>query len=68
MAPGGSNEYLSIRQVADRWGISERTIYKEWRNWGLPVTKIGKHIRFRARDLTAWEAEQDVPARAGGAS
>ena len=65
MASGGSNELLSIKVLAVRWGISEQTVYKKYRDWGLTPIKIGKHVRFRARDIAAFETAQEAPTTAG---
>jgi excisionase family DNA binding protein len=51
---GGSNRMLSARDVAAILAIPERTVRDKWREWGLPAYKIGKHLRWRERDLYAW--------------
>jgi excisionase family DNA binding protein len=51
---GGSNRMLSARGVAAILGIPERTVRDEWREWGLPAYRIGKHLRWRERDVYAW--------------
>ena len=45
---------LSAREVAAILGIPERTIREKWREWGLTAYRIGKHLRWRERDLYAW--------------
>jgi excisionase family DNA binding protein len=45
---------LSARQVGEILGIPERTIRDKWREWQLPAYRIGKHLRWRERDLLAW--------------
>jgi excisionase family DNA binding protein len=51
---GGSNRMLSSREVAAILAIPERTVRDKWREWGLPAYRIGKHLRWRERDVYAW--------------
>jgi excisionase family DNA binding protein len=51
---GGSNKMLSAREVAAILAVPERTVRAKWRDWGLPAYRIGKHLRWRERDLHAW--------------
>lgn len=51
---GGSNRMLSAREVAAILGIPERTVRDKWREWGLTAYRIGKHLRWRERDVYAW--------------
>ena len=55
---GGSNRMLSARDVAAILAVPERTIRDKWREWGLPAYRIGKHLRWRERDLYAWIERQ----------
>lgn len=60
MPSGGSNKLISAPETAARFGVPTSTIYEKWRAWGLPGYKIGKHLRFRERDLETWlEAHRD---------
>lgn len=34
--------------------VPERTVRGKWREWGLPAYRIGKHLRWRERDVHAW--------------
>ncbi|EDY43599.1 helix-turn-helix domain-containing protein [Streptomyces sp. SPB074] len=54
MASGGSNRLLTPNQVADVLAIPKRTLYAKWREWGIPARRVGKHLRFRERDLALW--------------
>lgn len=38
--------------------IPERTLRDKWREWGLPAYRIGKHLRWRERDVYAWLERQ----------
>jgi len=51
---GGSNRLLSAQDVARMLAVPERTVRDKWRAWGLPAYRIGKHLRWRERDVLAW--------------
>jgi excisionase family DNA binding protein len=55
---GGSNRMLSAREVAAILGIPERTVRDKWREWELPAYRIGRHLRWKERDLNAWIERQ----------
>jgi excisionase family DNA binding protein len=57
---GGSNRLLSSRDVAAILAIPERTIRDRWKEWGLPAYRIGKHLRWKERDVYAWIERQSV--------
>ena len=57
---GGSSRLLSSRDVAAILAIPERTVRDRWREWGLPAYKIGKHLRWKERDLYAWIERQSA--------
>jgi len=57
---GGSNRLLSSRDVAAILGIPERTVRDRWKEWGLPTYKIGKHLRWKERDVFAWIDRQSL--------
>ena len=55
---GGSNKLISARELSERLGISRDSLYDNWRTWGLPGYYIGKHLRFREREVDAWLEKQ----------
>jgi len=55
---GGSNRLLSSRDVAAILAIPERTVRDRWKEWGLPAYRIGKHLRWKERDVYAWIERQ----------
>jgi len=57
---GGSNRLLSSRDVAAILAIPERTVRDKWKEWGLPAYKIGKHLRWKERDVYAWIERQSA--------
>lgn len=56
--PGASNSMISVRDVAEMLGISADTVYDEWRKWGLKGYRIGKHLRFKEREIEQWIEKQ----------
>lgn len=60
MTDPGSIELLDTRQAAARLGIQPNTL-EMWRSagrYGLPYLKVGRVVRYRARDLDAWLDER----------
>jgi excisionase family DNA binding protein len=57
---GGSNRLLSSRDVAAILAIPERTVRDKWKEWGLPAYRIGKHLRWKERDVHAWIERQSA--------
>ena len=55
---GGSNRMLSARDVAAMLAVPESTVRLKWRDWELPAYRIGKHLRWRERDVLAWIERQ----------
>jgi len=51
---GGSNRMLSAREVAAILSVPERTVREKWRDWELPAYRIGKHLRWKEREVHAW--------------
>jgi excisionase family DNA binding protein len=51
---GGSNRMLSARDVAAILAVPERTVREKWREWKLPAYRIGKHLRWKEREVHAW--------------
>ena len=60
---GGSNRLLSSRDVAAILAIPERTVRDRWKEWGLPAYRIGKHLRWKERDVYAWIERQSMTYR-----
>jgi predicted DNA-binding transcriptional regulator AlpA len=50
------DEYLSPDSLAERWKVPVKTIY-HWNTThsGPRFMKIGRHVRYRLRDVVAWE-------------
>lgn len=50
---GGSNRLLSPEEVAQLLGFSRKTVYRNWREWGLQGRRLGRQIRFPEREVQA---------------
>lgn len=49
---GGSNVLLTPQQVAERLGVSRKTVFRRWEEWGLTRHQLGyNQPRFRERDV-----------------
>ena len=57
---GGSNRLLSSCDVAAILAIPERTVRDKWKEWGFPAYRIGKHLRWKERDVYAWIERQSA--------
>lgn len=59
---------LSPRQLAARWGLSEKTL-ERWRMQGCgPVfLKLGGRVLYRAEEIQAHEQQRTRRSTAGGA-
>jgi excisionase family DNA binding protein len=60
---GGMNEWITRTQLADRLGLSTRTL-ADWatRGTGPRRYRFGKHVRYRLTDVKDWENSQLVDA------
>ena len=50
--------YLSIEEVAKRFGLNETTVYRLAQKGKLPGFKIGNQWRFSEELLESWAADQ----------
>ncbi len=56
------DQYLTIRQLVKRWGVSDVTLAK-WRNTkGLPFTKTGHFIVHQLADVEKFEKDHNLIA------
>lgn len=65
VAPG--NALMSPQQLADYLGVPVATVYR-WRHesTGPRGIKVGKHVRYRRRDVESWLESRTDPD--GGAN
>lgn len=56
--PQLSCNHLNQKQLAEYWGISQRTL-ERWRaiGWGPLFLKIGGRVVYRAEDILAYEEQ-----------
>lgn len=52
-------EFLTVKQAAQKYNLGERTIYRMVEE-GLPVTRAGRAIRIRPRDLAKRLADSET--------
>ncbi|MFD6249861.1 helix-turn-helix domain-containing protein [Streptomyces roseolus] len=57
MSAGGSNRLLTPGEVAAWLKVSEVTVKNKYRVWGLKPQKVGRLLRFRERDVSAYLEE-----------
>jgi len=52
---GSDDELLTLAGLASMLKVPRQTIYS-WRHRGVgpPGIKLGKHVRYRKRDVEAW--------------
>jgi excisionase family DNA binding protein len=57
---GGSNQLFTLDETARFLGVHPKTLYKNWRKWGLKGIQVGRAIKFRDRDVEAWLQENEA--------
>jgi excisionase family DNA binding protein len=55
-------ELLTVRQAARKYNLGERTVYRMVEE-GLPVTRVGRAVRIKPRDLERWLEDQGTALR-----
>ena len=51
--------FLTIQDVADRFGVNVTTVYRLVQRGKLPAFKIGNQWRFSAARLDEWVADRE---------
>lgn len=53
------DRWITRQELADRYGAPVKTP-AEWasKGTGPPYAKFGRHVRYRLRDVLAWETKQ----------
>jgi hypothetical protein len=54
------NTLLTRRNVATRWQVSVMTLKRRERDGTLPFLKLGKHVRYRLREIERIENEAEA--------
>lgn len=57
---GGSNRLLSVEELAAYLGVSKKTLYGCWRQWGLRGYRVGRYLRFRERHVEEWLQTREI--------
>lgn len=63
MTPMPPEKLWTVADVADYFGVSERTVRNWQRTLRLPLLCIGGTIRFRPNEVLDWAERFDVPTR-----
>ncbi len=53
-----TEKFLTVQQLAERWGFNERKIYNMANKKEIPATKIGKSWRFPLTLIEEYERTQ----------
>ena len=54
----GDKEYLTVEEVAGRFGVNPTTVYRLAQRGTLPGFKVGNQWRFSRQMLEGWVADQ----------
>jgi excisionase family DNA binding protein len=61
MAPG--EQLLTVQELAQYLGVPVATLYQwRYRREGPPGFRVGRHVRYRWRDVEDWISQQMVDA------
>jgi hypothetical protein len=56
-----SSQYLTVKQLCDRWGKCRKTLWKQRKNDTGPIyKKIGGEIRYMLVDVLAYEQQSGI--------
>ncbi|GAA2110029.1 helix-turn-helix domain-containing protein [Streptomyces synnematoformans] len=53
-APDSADRLLTVGEVAAWLRVSQASVRNKYRLWGIPPQKVGRLLRFRARDVTRY--------------
>ena len=58
--------FLTENQLADRWQVSTKKLQADrWKGVGVPYVKISRSVRYRLREIRAYETQQLQVVRHG---
>ncbi|MFI6292681.1 helix-turn-helix domain-containing protein [Nonomuraea sp. NPDC050790] len=49
-----------MEETAERLRVSKSTFYSKWREWGLKGIRVGRHLRFRERNVESWLERREI--------
>jgi excisionase family DNA binding protein len=45
---------MTVRDVASVLGVPTSRVYDRWREWGLPMYRVGQQLRCDPAELEEW--------------
>ena len=60
-----AQRYLTVDEVAGRFGVNASTVYRLAQRGQLPAFKVGGQWRFHPEMLEAWVADRVTARRSG---
>ena len=48
------HEFMTVKEVSEYLRVSRASIYRLVKERKIPVSRIGKHFRFRKRTIEEW--------------
>lgn len=54
---------MTVKEVAERLGISVRTVYSFMERGKIPYYKIGHSVRFDEQEIEAWLEKRKMNAK-----
>lgn len=52
-----SDRWLSVEEIAEHLGIKKDTVYKWVKYRDMPFHKVGKLLKFQAKEIDQWVKE-----------
>lgn len=49
-----AERWLSVEEIAEHLGIKRDTVYKWVKNKNMPSHKVGRLLKFQAREVDDW--------------
>ncbi|MDP2712434.1 MAG: helix-turn-helix domain-containing protein [Solirubrobacteraceae bacterium] len=60
----GLTRLLTADDLAARWSVTVKQVYRLAREGDLPAVKVGRYYRFRLSSVQDWEARQEGASHA----
>ena len=59
MVKRNGNEYLDVEEVAKRFEVNPKTVYRLAQQGKIPAVKFGRQWRFNAASLETWSKNKE---------
>jgi len=59
MTPNDNNAFMTVDEVAKRFGVNVTTVYRLLKRGKIPAFKVGNQWRFSASRLEEWVADRE---------